>query len=170
MVHLAMALTLLGMAAGDFSLAIPPPVQVRSGPLAATLTVSRSTEPVAEVVLGVVLRNVTGEPQSFLLERPGAEFYVRNGRGTVVHAPPPCPQIATCRAGLPEFVTLGPGEEIRIVERWRPRGGHLEPGSYAVAAKVRAYPGRHPVVAGDVQFLVPFRLRADVRVTRASGT
>jgi hypothetical protein len=165
--HVAVAFTLLAMATADFSLESPAPVEVRRGPLAATLAVAQSSDATAEVLLRVVVRNVTEESQPFLLERPGVEFYVRNGRGTVVHAPPPCPQTDACTSGRPELVTLAPGGELTIVERWRPRRGHLEPGTYSVAAKVRAYPGARTVVPGDVRFLVPFRLRTEVRVNQA---
>jgi hypothetical protein len=109
---------------------------------------------------------VSNQRQSFLLERPGAEFLVKDGRGAVVHASVPCFQVGPCNAGLPELATLEPGEQMEFVERWRPRGRRLPPGLYSVKATLRAYQGRRPDGTGDVGSVVPFTLRTDILVRR----
>jgi len=168
MFSVATVLSLLAMAAGGFSLTNPSPGEVRRGPLTASLTVSQSAEAKAEVALRVVLRNVSNQRQSFFLERPGAEFFVKDGRGAVVHASVPCLHIGPCNAGLPELTSLEPGEQLEFVERWRPRGNCLPPGPYTVKAKLRAYQGRRPDGTGDVGSVVPFTLLTDILV-RGSG-
>jgi hypothetical protein len=170
MFSVATALALLAMATGDFSVMNPSPGEVRRGPLTASLTVSKSVGVKAEVVLRVVLRNVSNQRQSFFLERPGAEFFVKDGRGAVVHASVPCLQIGPCNAGMPELTALEPGEQMEFVERWRPRGGCLAPGPYSVKAKLRAYPGRRPDGIGDFSGFMPFIVRTDILVTRDGKT
>jgi hypothetical protein len=164
MLSVATALALLAMATGDFSVMNPSPGEVRRGPLTASLTVSKSAEVKAEVILRVVLRNVSNQRASFFLERPGSEFFVKDKRGSLVHATVPCVQIGPCNAGLPELTTLEPGEQLEFVERWRPRGGWLAPGPYKVKAKVRAYEGRRTDGTGGVGSLVPLTLRTDILV------
>ena len=161
------AFVLLAMATGGFAtVANPSPAEVRRGPLTASLTVSQPGEGKAEVLLKVVLRNVSNQAQPFLLERPGAEFFVKDGRGTVVHASVPCFQGGPCNTGLPELTTLGPGEQLEFVERWRPRGGCLVPGRYTVKAKLRAFQGRRPDGVVEVGSLASFTLLTDIMVRR----
>lgn len=170
MSSLATGFALLAMAAGEFSVTNPSPGEVRRGPLTASLTVSQSAEAKAEVILRVVLRNVSNQRQPFFLELPGAEFFVKDGRGAVVHATVPCLHIGPCNAGLPELTTLEPGEQLEFVERWRPRGNCLPPGPYTVKAKLRASQGRRPDGVGDFASFVSFTLRTDILVTRDGKT
>ncbi len=138
--------------------------------MTASLTVSQSAEAKAEDILKVVLRNVSNQRQSFFLERPGAEFFVKDGRGAVVHASVLCLHIGPCNVGLPELTTLEAGAQLEFVERWRPRGSCLAPGPYSVKAKLRAYQGRRSDGTGDVGSAVPFTLRTDILVRRDGET
>lgn len=164
---LAPALALLAMATGESVVSNPSIAEVRRGPLKATLTVSQPVEGRVEVVLRVILRNVSSQPQPFLLERPGAEFFVKDPRGAVVHASAPCFQAGPCNAGLPEPSTLGPGEQLEFVEHWRPGGGCPAPGRYSVKAKLRAFQAPRPngvVEAGSfasITLLTEFVVRRD---------
>ncbi|HET8723865.1 MAG TPA: hypothetical protein VFM53_06625 [Anaeromyxobacteraceae bacterium] len=160
----AIALVLLTMVAGGFTVASPAPAQQKRGPLTATISVSQPADARAEVVLEVVLRNTSDRPQSFSLERPAVEFFVKDRRGAVIHASPPCVQGAPCSAGLASTANLGPGEQMAFVERWRPRGGCLGPGTYAVKAKLRAYQAQLPGRAGAVGGYAPFILRTEFHV------
>lgn len=165
----ATALVLLAMLAGGFTVAQPAPAEVRRGPLTASLAASQPADARAEVLLEVVLRNTSDQPQSFFLERPGVEFFVKGRRGAVLHATPPCVQGAPCNVGLPAPVTLEPGQHMAFSERWRPRGGCLRPGTYTVKAKLRAYQARLPGRAGEVGGYEPFTLRTELLV-RQDGT
>lgn len=157
------ALALLAMATGESPVAHPSHGEARRGPLMASLTVSQG----AEVVLRVILRNVSSQPQPLLLERPGAEFFVKDARGAVVHASVPCFQGGPCNAGLPEPATLGPGEQLEFVERWRPGGGRLAPGRYTVKAKVRAFQARRPDGVVEVGSAASFTLLTEIQAQRA---
>ena len=128
----------------------------------ASLTVSQPAEGRPEVILRVVLRNVSNQSQPFLLERPGVEFFVKDERGAVVHASVPCFQGGPCNAGLPELTTLGPGEQLEFVERWRPRGGCLGPGRHTVKAKLRAFQARRPDGVVEVGSLTSFTLLTEI--------
>ena len=160
------ALALLAMATGESPVANPLPAEVRRGALTASLTVSQTVEERAEVVLRVILRNGSSQPQPFLLERPGAEFFVKDARGAVVHASVPCFQGGPCNAGLPELTTLGPGEQLEFVERWRPGGGCLAPGRYTVKAKLRAFQARRPDGVVEVGSSSSFTLLTEFVVRR----
>jgi hypothetical protein len=161
----ATLLAVLAMVSGEPPLANSWRGEETRGPLRASLTVSSSAEAKGDIVLRVVLRNVSNQRQSFFLERPGVAFYVKGGRG-VAHASAPCLQIGTCKAGLHELTTLGPGEQMEFVEYWRPHGGCSRAGSYSVEAKLRAYQERRPDGTVDVGSFVPFTLLTDILVRR----
>jgi hypothetical protein len=158
------AVALLAMGNGEVPIRNESAAEVVRGPLVATLSVEGPAGAKAEVTLAVVLRNVSDQRASFHLERPGAEFFVRNSRGVVIHAPVPCPQIGHCSSGIPERTTLDPGEQLEFVERWRPRGGCLVPGAYTVRARLRAYLGRRPFGVGDTSGGGPFILIKEIKV------
>jgi hypothetical protein len=170
MFPVATAVALLAMATGDHSVARPASGEVRRGTLKASLTVSQSADAKADVVLRVVLKNVSNQRQSFLLERPGAEFFVKDARGSVVHASVPCLQIGPCNPGLPELATLERGDQVEFVERWRPLGNCGPTRAYTVKVKLRAYQGRGPDGTRDVGSVVPFTLLADILMRRDGET
>jgi hypothetical protein len=158
------AVALLAMGTGEFRIRNESAAEVVRGPLVATLSVEGPAGAKAEVTLAVVLRNVSDQRASFHVERPGAEFFVRDRRGVVIHAPVPCPQIGHCNSGIPELTTLDPGEQLKFVERWRPRGGCLRPGPYTVKARLRAYLGRRPFGVGETPGAGQFILIKEIQV------
>jgi hypothetical protein len=170
MLAVTSALVLLAMASGELAVTDSAAGEVRHGPLTASLTVWQSAEARTEVVLKVVLRNVSGQRHSFYIEPPGAEFFVKDGRRAVAHASVPCVQIGPCNAGLPELKTLDPGEQLEFVEHWRARGSSLVPGRYIVKAKLRTYQGRRPDGTGGAGDFVPFTLLTEILVRGGGET
>lgn len=164
----ATALALLAMSNGEPSVMNPSPGEATRGSLRASVTVSQSADAKAEVVFRVVLRNVSSRRQSFSLERPGAEFFIKDGRGSVVHASVPCLHIGPCNPGLPELTTLGQGEQVEFVERWRPRGSCER--TYTVKVKLRAYQGRGPDGTRNVGSVAPFTLLTHFLMRRDGET
>jgi hypothetical protein len=164
------AVALLAMATDGHSFVRPSSGERRQGPLKASLSASQSADAKADIVLRVVLRNVSNQRQSFLLERPGAEFFVKDARGSVVHASAPCLQIGPCSPGLPELATLEQGDQMEFVERWRPSGNCSLARAYTAKVKLRAYQGRGPDGTRDVGSVVPFTLLTDILVRRDGET
>lgn len=160
---LAILAALLAMAAS--ASAPPPKSEELRGPLKAWLTVPPTVDSGPEVELRITLENVSGERQSFRLEVPGASFVVRGVGGSLFYAPESCPQAWSCsRPALAQFVTLEPGARREFVEHWNLASRCVQPGSYTVAARLRAYQEVEPAGTVDAGSFEPFRMQAEVQV------
>ena len=155
-------LALLAMATGESSLARAAPDEEIRGPLKASLTASRPAGAGTEVVLRITLQNVSNHRQPFFLESHGAAFLVKDASGNIVHDSCSVAQLWTCGAAVEGRATIEPGAQMEFVDHWRPPGKCVEPGLYAVKAKLRAYQHKQPEGAVDVGSFVPFTLRTAV--------
>jgi peptidoglycan-associated lipoprotein len=160
---LATLAALLAMAAGGS--APPQKSEETRGPLKASLTVPPTVDAGPEVELRITLENVSGERQSFRLEVPAASFVVRSVGGSLFYAPESCRQAWTCsHPALAQVITLEPGARKEFVEHWNLASRCVQPGSYTVAARLRAYQEVRPVGTVDAGSFEPFLIQADVLV------
>lgn len=157
---------LLATRPGGPPVASPPPAEATSGPFRASLTVTEADDAGRVLLLRVVLRNVSGERQALVFERPGAEFFVKDERGHVVHHTRPCVQAGPCEFGLAEHAWLDPGATMEFVDRWTPPDACGHPGNYVVKAKVRVHPDWRPAITPDIASLTRFTLETRFALAR----
>ena len=166
----AIMLAFLAAAFGERSPTRQLPSEETRGSLRASLTVPRTVSVGHDAVFQVTLRNVSSERQSFLLEPPGAFFFVKTAGGSVVWTTHFCPQPWTCPiAAVAHPVTIEAGGNLQFVEHWNFLGmnGRRVPSRwYRVAVKLRAYRDTRSTGAVDAGSFEPFRLQADIFVTQ----
>jgi outer membrane protein OmpA-like peptidoglycan-associated protein len=160
---LATLAALVAMAAGGSA----PPLQSEEtrGALTASLSVPRTVDAGPEVDLRITLVNVSGERQTFRLEVPSASFVVRGPGGSLYFAPESCPQAWNCsQPALAQYVTMEPGARREFVEHWNLASRCVQPGSYTVVARLRAYQEVQPPGTVDAGSFEPFVMQADVQL------